>query len=102
MPMICIDMKMPACCNECPFLDDNGDYPYCLVLQSSRGYTFSTRTRRFPNCPLIDQDKEDEKHRILLEQYDTALALLKEYQKKLVELKDELNDVYEKGCTLGC
>ena len=31
-----------------------------------------------------------------------ALELLKEQQKEIKELKVELNDVYEHGCTFGC
>ena len=54
--MIQIDMPMPNCCYNCCFSDDNGDYPYCLVLGQSRGYTFDTRTKRFPNCPLKEQE----------------------------------------------
>lgn len=52
--MIQIDMQMPAVCDECPLLDESGDYAYCRALQESRGYTFRTREKRFENCPLHD------------------------------------------------
>ena len=56
MGMIQIDMQMPTVCGECPFLDESGDYPYCIVLQESRGYTFRIREKRFKNCPLKEQE----------------------------------------------
>lgn len=58
--MIQIDMKMPQSCGECRFMDDNGDYPYCIVLQQNRGYTFNVFSKKFPNCPLKEPDKHDE------------------------------------------
>ena len=76
--MISIDMNMPKCCDDCPIFDDSGDYPYCRVLHETRGYTFETLVKRFPNCPLKNMDKEEEKHKALLAQYDAALARLKE------------------------
>lgn len=54
--MIQIDIKMPKSCGDCHFIDDNGDYPYCLVLQQNRGYTFDVNMKRFPNCPLKEVD----------------------------------------------
>ena len=53
--MIQIDMPMPKCCDECFALDEHGDYPFCLISQDQRGYTFNTRDRRMPTCPLIAQ-----------------------------------------------
>lgn len=50
--MIQIDMQMPKCCYECFALDENGDYPFCLISQDQRGYTFNTREKRMPTCPL--------------------------------------------------
>ena len=54
--MICIDKPMPKCCDECFALDDNGDYPFCLISQEQRGYTFPIREKRMPNCPLIERE----------------------------------------------
>ena len=50
--MLIIDMKMPKCCDECPMLDDNGDYPTCRITEESRGYTFNTREKRMDRCPI--------------------------------------------------
>ena len=54
--MIYIDKPMPKCCDECFALDDHGDYPFCLISQDQRGYTFNTRSRRMPTCPLKVHD----------------------------------------------
>ena len=54
--MIQIDMPMPTCCDECFALDDHGDYPFCLISQDQRGYTFNTRKNRMPTCPLKAQE----------------------------------------------
>lgn len=45
-------IDMPNCCYECFALDDNGDYPMCLITQEQRGYTFKTRECKMPKCPL--------------------------------------------------
>ena len=55
--MIAIDMEMPACCDDCWALDDNGDYPFCLITQETRGYNFRTREKRMDKCPLIEVDR---------------------------------------------
>lgn len=47
-------MEMPECCDECFALDDNGDYPLCLVTGEQRGYTFRVRELRMPRCPLVE------------------------------------------------
>lgn len=57
--MIQINIKMPNCCYDCPFSDDSGDYPYCWVLHQNRGYKFDRKTKRFPNCPLIEADSSE-------------------------------------------
>lgn len=31
MSLIINNMRMPSCCNECPMLDDNGDYPFYII-----------------------------------------------------------------------
>ena len=45
-------IDMPSCCDECFALDDNGDYPFCLITQEQRGYTFRTREQKMDRCPL--------------------------------------------------
>ena len=54
--MIKIDMKMPKCCDACPMLNDDGDYPTCRVTQTSRGYDFPKLEKRMGDCPLRDED----------------------------------------------
>ena len=56
MGMIQIDIPMPKCCDNCVALDDHGDYPFCLISQDQRGYTFNTREKRMPTCPLKEQE----------------------------------------------
>jgi hypothetical protein len=56
--MIQIDMTMPKCCDECFALDDYGDYPFCLISQDQRGYTFNTKEKRMPTCPLKAQEQK--------------------------------------------
>ena len=45
-------IDMPSCCDECFALDDNGDYPVCLITQEQRGYAFRTREQKMDGCPL--------------------------------------------------
>ena len=45
-------IDMPNCCDECFALDDSGDYPFCLITQEQRGYTFRTREQKMDKCPL--------------------------------------------------
>ena len=45
-------IDMPNCCDECFALDDNGDYPFCLITHEQRGYTFKTREQKMNKCPL--------------------------------------------------
>lgn len=53
-------MDMPSCCDERFGLDDRGDYPFCLITQEQRGYTFRTREQKMDKCPLKDQPKKRE------------------------------------------
>lgn len=46
-------VDMPKCCDDCWALDDNGDYPFCLITQETRGYNFKTAEKRMDECPLI-------------------------------------------------
>ena len=45
-------IDMPSCCDECFALNDNGDYPLCLITQEQRGYNFRTREQKMSKCPL--------------------------------------------------
>jgi hypothetical protein len=47
-----IVMDMPNCCGECFALDDNGDYPVCLITQEQKGYTFNIRYCKMDRCPI--------------------------------------------------
>ena len=47
-------MERPKNCDECWALDDNGDYPMCLITQEQRGYDFNTRAKVMDRCPLIE------------------------------------------------
>ena len=50
--MIQIDMKMPEYCDDCPMLDEYGDYPMCRITQETRGYNFNARKKRMDKCPM--------------------------------------------------
>lgn len=81
--MIQIDMLMPKCCDECFALDDHGDYPFCLISQDQRGYTFNVREKRMPTCPL----KVQKSRMMTLEEAQTALH---NDDVVWVELKDKI------------
>ena len=69
--MIQIDISMPKCCDECFALDEHGDYPFCLISQDQRGYTFNTHEKRMPTCPL----KEVEALDVCAVNYDGSIIL---------------------------
>ena len=50
--MAYVDIPIPETCDQCHAMDDNSDYPYCMILHESRGYDFNIREKRFPNCPM--------------------------------------------------
>lgn len=60
--MIKLNIQMPQRCDDCFALDDNGDYPTCRITHTSRGYTFNTREKRMPDCPLNDMSKKKVVH----------------------------------------
>lgn len=45
-------INMPKCCSECRFLNDNYDYPECIVTGETREYTFRTEEQKMDKCPL--------------------------------------------------
>ena len=50
--MVVVEMKMPKCCDDCPCLDDYGDYPRCRISNEQRGYNFPIHEKRMPGCPI--------------------------------------------------
>lgn len=52
MAIVIENMNMPHNCDECPFLDDNGDYHFCLANSKAQGYSFNTIINRMGTCPL--------------------------------------------------
>lgn len=73
--MIQINIPMPKCCGDCFALDDNGDYPRCLITEEQRGYTFRIREKRMPNCPLKNYDEEIKPIKTTEERITTAKEL---------------------------
>lgn len=72
-------MDMPKCCDDCWALDDNGDYPFCLITQETRGYNFRTREKRMDKCPLIP-----------------CIGIIrgyKEHKPKLLDFDDEVEEI---------
>ena len=53
--MVVVEMKMPKCCDDCPCLDDYGDYPRCRISNEQRGYNFPIHEKRMPECPIKDE-----------------------------------------------
>ena len=45
-------IDLPSCCDECRLLNDNHDYPECIVTGETEGYTFRTREQKMDRCPL--------------------------------------------------
>lgn len=50
--MLILDMPMPRACDDCPMLDESGDYPMCRITQETRGYSFNVREKRMDRCPI--------------------------------------------------
>ena len=50
--MLILDMPMPRACDDCPMLDESGDYPMCRISEETRGYNFNTREKRMDICPI--------------------------------------------------
>lgn len=59
MSVIIKDMDMPKCCNDCFALNEDGDYPVCIITQEQRGYNFKKWEKRMDRCPLTEM-KVDE------------------------------------------
>ena len=56
MSVIIKDMDMPKCCNDCFALNEDGDYPVCIITQEQRGYNFKKWEKRMDRCPLAEKD----------------------------------------------
>lgn len=99
--MIEIDMQAPKTCGDCPFMDDNGDYPYCIVLQQSQGYTFNIYAKRFPNCPIKTTEEKydsDDLPSISDRGYISNRKDMKELINKLeIDLKQEKQNYSKNG-----
>ena len=52
MAILIMNMTMPEVCDKCNFYNDDYDYPYCIVTQTSRGYNYNPRIQRMKDCPL--------------------------------------------------
>jgi hypothetical protein len=50
--MLILDMPMPRACDDCPMLDESGDYPMCRITQETRGYNFNICEKRMDRCPI--------------------------------------------------
>lgn len=50
--MLILDMPIPRACDDCPMLDESGDYPMCRISEETRGYNFNTREKRMDRCPI--------------------------------------------------
>lgn len=57
MSVIIKDMDMPKCCNDCFALNEDGDYPVCIITQEQRGYNFKKWEKRMDRCPLAEKDE---------------------------------------------
>ena len=58
--MVKINIAMPEVCGDCPFSEtENHEYPWCGILHKDRGYSFDVNKKRFVNCPLIEDKKEE-------------------------------------------
>ena len=54
MDILIKNMEMPnKCYNKCPFCDDRGDYPRCIITGTQKGYTFIEKDIRMEDCPLV-------------------------------------------------
>jgi hypothetical protein len=79
MSEVIVRMEMPESCDMCPCLDDYGDYPRCRISGEQRGYNFSIREKRMPNCPIICQLPEG--HGRLVDTDNVGLAMVRKGQR---------------------
>ena len=56
------DIEMPKACDECPFFEDDYDYPTCIVNGKSEGYRSWRKVlkARMDFCPLVDGKEYEE------------------------------------------
>lgn len=81
-------IDMPKCCDECFALDENGDYPSCVITQKQQGYTFKTREQRMENCPLKTFKERNE----YIEDVIFQLNCIKEHLKFIYKTADKSVD----------
>lgn len=60
MAVLIKNMEMPKACFKCPFLYDNGDYPFCIINQQTCDYNFDMDEARMDTCPLEDPSAREE------------------------------------------
>lgn len=53
-----IVLNYPKNCAECNFLNDDYDYPTCIVTGETRGYTFQTHKSKMDGCLFKKFPKE--------------------------------------------
>lgn len=70
-------MDMPNACRDCPFLDDDGDYPKCIATHEIRGYNFRISELKMNKCPLKELPKD-------------SIVLSREEYADLIESKRQL------------
>ena len=70
--MIKINMQMPECCDACPMLNDEGDYPMCRITSTTRGYNFDKLKKRMDDCPLRNEDFQEIRTAKII---DTAITM---------------------------
>lgn len=58
MAVIIKDFEIPECCAKCIFCDEVGDYPECIITETSKGYGYDIHSFRMPNCPLVPVGEE--------------------------------------------
>ena len=96
--MVSIDIEMPDVCDHCPFFDDNGDYPTCIVTQHSKGYIFRYREKRMDDCPLLCIQSTT---RQIMEEYrEKILKAIRDYEKEFdhveqYEITNAIAELYE-------
>ena len=95
--LIIIDTNLdcPKHCDGCFALDDDGDYPYCRITGSTQGYTFNTREKRMPSCPM--NPPEDEYGRLL----PTGNCQRCIYTFGTLGCCDTVNNIWHWSCTEG-
>lgn len=89
MAILIPNMDKPECCDKCRFLDDNGDYPVCIVTGDQRGYNFRIRERVMPSCPLIEIEVDIQTFSFLQEMITKETLTYKELAEAVAIVKEK-------------